>query len=63
VATAVETETSTATAEPPAERTATVPARIGTLVVLFGLPSILVCVTLLKYFHELVEASRIISGR
>ena len=30
---------------------------------LVGLPAILVCVTLLKYFHELVEASQVISGR
>ena len=59
VATAVET----AAPDRPTERTATLPALIGTLVVLFGLPSILVCVTLLKYFHELVEASRVISGR
>jgi uncharacterized membrane protein len=60
VVTAVEVETQTA--GPPRERSATLLARVATYVVVVGLPAILICVTLLKYFHELVEASRVISG-
>jgi hypothetical protein len=47
----------------PRERLATVPARVATVIVVTGVPAILICVTLLKYFHELVEASRVVSGR
>jgi hypothetical protein len=60
----IATGVATQTAETPvATRTATMPARLATLMVVAGLPAILVCVTLLKYFHELVEASRIVTGR
>lgn len=55
-------ETRTQTGDPAPERSAPLLARAATLVVVLGLPAILVCVTLLKYFHELVEASRVLSG-
>jgi len=42
---------------PAARRTVPMGVRIPALVVLVGLPVILFCVTLLKYWHELIEAS------
>ena len=62
----------TATLEAPAperlpERTtgepqrAGLPARVGALVMPLGGATVLVCVTLLKYFHEFVEATRAVS--
>jgi hypothetical protein len=41
-----------------ATRSAGVLARAGTVVIALGGATVLVCVTLLKYFHEFVEASR-----